>query len=1250
MKELKKSNRFGKNGGLRKVFSTITAAALVVGSIAVGTSGVFAAEDNLEEETPLGVSGMPSEELALGLSNISLFSIGGTGEAEEGSTVYFGMYPQEEWDWVPPRNNASWPSIGRLFVIKDDEKDGSTILDSAKTYPVLPLQWELLENGTDSLTLITKDNIEIKGYNGGADADWSTSSIRTFLNSEFLNMKAVESVSSMPSSPIATEPLFSTAEKNAVDGEVTILSQSEVMKYYPVADDRKAKNNGYTSSYQPSSDPGALDYWWLRNAGTWNSSAKGYAAYVDQNTGNIVYEGARTNRKLPVRPVVTIDKDRVVLIADSTGGRPTTTNTFTAAGTVSNSLKLVLVDSSLPSVGVSTSPITINKNNPATHTVSLITSSNHSGLVSAVLEQEGDVKYYAQLGSGFVMGDTLTLDLSGVDAGQYKLKIFSEEIRPGFESDLASVPTVIDLKVDSDAPAISTNSLPKGHAGESYSYSVVSVGNPAPTFSATGLPAGLDINAATGVISGISSAAGSYSVTITATNGHGTATVSALPLNIYQKPFINTSSLPGGTQNVAYNQTIQFGGNPTANLWVSQGRLPAGLSLDSNTGAITGTPQVGGVYNFTVTAENAEGSVSENLSINITPTSDPAIVNSNAQPFTYVAGTPFSITFNATGVPIPTLSHSSGSLPAGVTFQAGAPGSGTGVLSGTAATAGTYRFQIKASNGTTHSTKYFDLEILPAGSMVPPTISPATLPDGTVGTAYSQTVTASGVPVPDLSMTAADMAALSAIGLTFQPGSPGSGTAVISGTPTAAATINVQVNAGNSAGNASQVYNIVIAPAGGSSSAPFFLTPPVLVEGVVGQWYDSGTIQAGGNPAPSIRLKAGETLPAGLSWDASTNSIKGTPTTAGTYSFRLVATNIVCSVDAFYTITVKAGGVTPPNPTAAPSVSYFPTPMNLKIGGQGNIAVTLGDASGTLAAKAVVTSGTPAVSLSDGTLTSDSNVVVYAVSSGNGSITVEFYDAAGNVMPAYTQTIPVSVTGGNGGTTDGGSRPGGSGGGGGGGNSSNLDSKPGTGSPGSSQGIFNGNNTPEKEKSVWDNFMKKIPAAVKGAASKNKEYANLNIQNANVLTVEQAKKIVAEAKANGGKITFSADSIVAKAVAVRLTLNPELVTEDIKLYASVSDEHVKSLLAIFNKFYTNQFQVVYFAHQANIGQKAHIAAKVDLTGFDMENIVFYSYDRQNNKVNKMQTPNYWVDKAGYLHFDTEILGNIIISNGDLVKR
>jgi hypothetical protein len=81
-------------------------------------------------------------------------------------------------------------------------------------------------------------------------------------------------------------------------------------------------------------------------------------------------------------------------------------------------------------------------------------------------------------------------------------------------------------------------------------------------------------------------------------------------------PAITTSSLPGGTVGMAYNQTLAASGGAPITWSRDSGSLPGGLSLSSS-GVISGTPTTAGTFNFTVKATNSAGSVTKELSINI---------------------------------------------------------------------------------------------------------------------------------------------------------------------------------------------------------------------------------------------------------------------------------------------------------------------------------------------------------------------------------------------------------------------------------------------------------------------------------------------------------------------------------------------------------------------------------------------------------------------------------------------------------
>lgn len=93
------------------------------------------------------------------------------------------------------------------------------------------------------------------------------------------------------------------------------------------------------------------------------------------------------------------------------------------------------------------------------------------------------------------------------------------------------------------------------------------------------------------------------------TGGNGT---------VVSAPKITTESLSEGTVGTAYNQTLQADNNPTK--WsIADGFLPSGLTLNENTGEISGIPTTEGTSTFTAKAENSAGSDSKQYTLTIAP-------------------------------------------------------------------------------------------------------------------------------------------------------------------------------------------------------------------------------------------------------------------------------------------------------------------------------------------------------------------------------------------------------------------------------------------------------------------------------------------------------------------------------------------------------------------------------------------------------------------------------------------------------
>src|SRR5262249_48625575 len=123
------------------------------------------------------------------------------------------------------------------------------------------------------------------------------------------------------------------------------------------------------------------------------------------------------------------------------------------------------------------------------------------------------------------------------------------------------------------------------------------------TFSvATGtLPAGLSLNASTGAITGTPTAAGAFTIQVKDTNGAVAATTCSVTINpppTLACPTTGTS----GTVGLPFSSPAPSvnGGTSPFTFSVATGTLPAGLSLNASTGAVTGTPTAAGSFTIQV--------------------------------------------------------------------------------------------------------------------------------------------------------------------------------------------------------------------------------------------------------------------------------------------------------------------------------------------------------------------------------------------------------------------------------------------------------------------------------------------------------------------------------------------------------------------------------------------------------------------------------------------------------------------------
>ena len=127
-------------------------------------------------------------------------------------------------------------------------------------------------------------------------------------------------------------------------------------------------------------------------------------------------------------------------------------------------------------------------------------------------------------------------------------------------------------------------------------------------------------------------------------------------------------------------------------------------------------------------------------------------------------------------------------------------------------------------------------------------------------------------------------------------------------------------------------------------------------------------------------------------------------------------------------------------------------------------------------------------------------------------------------------------------------------------------------------------------------------------------------------------------------------------IQVRLTISsPEKMGRDAYVSGWVKGTAAENRKAFFAKHFINQVQVIHLDEPAPWGQVVEIAARLDLTGMDTENLYVYSYDRKTNTYTRITTTDdkgriYWLDGNGYLHVYTELAGDIIVSEGPLTGR
>jgi len=511
--------------------------------------------------------------------------------------------------------------------------------------------------------------------------------------------------------------------------------------------------------------------------------------------------------------------------------------------------------------------LVVNEAAPVAGNVSLIVSAdssvpvplNLSGGTATGIAIASPPSHGAAVVSGTLITYTPTSGYSGPDSFTYTATNSAGTSASGTVTVTVTAPAL------TIAPA--QGALPAAIAGNAWTQGFSVSGGTAPyTWSASGLPAGLTLNATTGVLNGTPAAAGNALFQITATDRYGATKTVNYSLTVGDAAPVAGNVSATVNPDTSSPIVLALSGGPATAVNVAS--PPSHGSAIANGTVITYTPAPGysGADSFTYTASNSSGT-SAPATVTLTVSTPQLIIMPAAGALPKATSDAhWSQNLTVNGGAAPYVWHASG-LPAGLSLN-----SATGVLSGTPAAAGNVVFQVTVTDahGATGTVSY-SLEAgdaIPNAGHVSVTVNPG-----------------SSTPVP-LVFSGGTPSTVNVVSAPSHGSAVAQGTAIIyTPAPGYSGIDSFTYTASNSSGTSAPATVTITV-----SSPAMIVTPATgaLPAATTGTAWSQRVAVSGGASPYSWKASA---LPAGLSLEASTGLISGIPLTSGHYAFQVTATD-----------------------------------------------------------------------------------------------------------------------------------------------------------------------------------------------------------------------------------------------------------------------------------------------------------------------------------------------------------------------